>query len=129
MEAELFVNGIHYILCQLSLQYCAQPRNHLMMHTYHTLQSVLNSEAFNPTTQCKESKYCTGNGGLLAFMETPSPACSSGAGAGAGASEQPNPNLNMAQRLSGGAIAGIVIGSICGVLLLSLPLWLYLLHK
>jgi hypothetical protein len=82
------------------------------------MQSVLNGDAFNPTNGCSNAKYCTGNGGLLAFMETPSPACTSTA--------QTTEAMNPASKPSPGAIAGIVLGSIFGALLVCTLIWLYL---
>jgi hypothetical protein len=82
------------------------------------MQSVLTSDAFNPTKGCSNAKYCTGNGGLLAFMETPSPTCTSTA--------QTTDTINPVPNPSAGAIAGIVIGSIFGMLLVCLLVWLYL---
>ncbi len=77
-------------------------------HTHTHTQSVLNGNAFNPTEGCRDMRHCTGKGGLLAFMEVPAPACTSTAALGPGAPD-----------LSGGAIAGIVIGVVAAVVLLA----------
>jgi hypothetical protein len=55
-------------------------------------------------------RHCTGKGGLLAFIEVSAPACTSAAALG-GAWGAPE--------LSGGAIAGIVIGVVAAVVLLA----------
>ncbi len=80
---------------------------------------MLNNAAFNPTQGCSNSEHCTGNGGLLAFMEIPSPACVT-----------PGPTAGTIQPVTGtpgisdGAIAGIVIGAVAGAVLLCCFAWL-----
>ncbi len=75
-------------------------------------QAVLNGAAFNPTAGCRDATQCSGKGGLLAFMEVPSTKCTTTASA-----------WDIKNGLSGGEIAGIVIGSVCGVMLIGVLAW------
>jgi hypothetical protein len=77
------------------------------------LQAVLNGASFNPTAGCKDTRHCSGKGGLLAFMEVPSPACAVAASA-----------WDIKTGLSGGEIAGIVTGSVCGAIVIGMLAWL-----
>jgi hypothetical protein len=79
--------------------------------------TVVNDDAFNPTKLCKDARYCTGQGGLLAFMEAPSASCST---------QVKTPTEIQTALLSGGAIAGIVLGIVCGTCLICLLVWLCL---
>jgi hypothetical protein len=88
-----------------------------MVCIYRCEQNVVNGDAFNPTKLCKDAKYCTGEGGLLAFMEAPSTVCST---------PVQSPKETDTALLSGGAIAGIVLGSVCGTCLVGLVIWLCL---
>jgi hypothetical protein len=76
-------------------------------------QAVLNAASFNPLSGCKESRHCNGRGGLLAFMEVLSPACTTETSV-----------VGSSGGLSGGEIAGIVIGSVCGVVLVGVLVWM-----
>jgi hypothetical protein len=80
-----------------------------LTHIHSQTQSVLNNDAFNPTTGCKDTKQCTGRGGYLAFMDVPVSICSTSAS-----------GMNGAGLFSAGELAGIIIGAICGTLLLGL---------
>jgi hypothetical protein len=82
---------------------------HICTHTY--VQAVLNGASFNPTAGCRDTRHCSGKGGLLAFMEVPAPACSVAA-------------WDIQTGLSGGEIAGIVIGCMCGMLLTCALMWM-----
>jgi hypothetical protein len=69
-------------------------------------QSVINSQAFNPTDGCKNATYCDGKGGLFTVFEVPAGTpCTMSEGGGS-------------RECDAGCIVGAVLGSVFGAALL-----------
>ena len=86
----------------------ASPRHDSIAHA-HT-QDVFNDPKYNPTSGCSQPALCDGAPGLFVVLEVKPRSCD-----GRG-------NLD-AGYLSPGEIAGIVIGSVAGMLILIALMW------
>ncbi len=81
-----------------------------MSHSsYHTMQSVLNPETFNPKTGCKVASQCDGSGGMFVVLDAPLSRCASDAVAPA----------SQDTTCGTGCIVGAVIGSVAGAALIA----------